>query len=324
MLYEVHVEIVLKPTVMDAQGTTIERALHKMGHANVGNVRIGKFVTMEIEAEHAAAAREVAEAMCTRAVGESDHRAIPCGCRRESERGMKFGVVIFPGSNCDADCHDAVAAVTGQEVRYVWHEETDIGDIDCIVLPGGFSYGDYLRCGAVARFSPVMGAVVKHAGGGKYRHRHLQRLPGAHRSRIAARRAVPQRASAIHLQTAAPARGARRPALHAFLYAAAGGRVPHRTRRRMLFRRCGDAGAPGRAGQVIFRYCTPEGEVTPAANPNGSLHNIAGICNREGNVLGLMPHPERRCDRLIGGTDGKKLFKALVERMHLQSIRSGR
>ncbi len=80
---------------------------------------------------------------------------------------MKFGVVIFPGSNCDADCHDAVATVTGQEVRYVWHEETDISDIDCIILPGGFSYGDYLRCGAVARFSPVMGAVVEHAHAGK-------------------------------------------------------------------------------------------------------------------------------------------------------------
>ncbi len=237
---------------------------------------------------------------------------------------MKFGVVIFPGSNCDADCHDAVAAVTGQEVRYVWHEETDIGDIDCIILPGGFSYGDYLRCGAVARFSPVMDAVVKHAGDGKYVIgicngfqvlTEAGLLPGAlYRNASLQFICKPQylRVERTNLPAThfyAPRQVVEFPIAHGegcyFADPATLARLEEQ-------------------GQVIFRYCTAEGKTTPAANPNGSLHNIAGICNLDGNVLGLMPHPERRCDRLIGGTDGKKLFKALVERMRVQSIRAGR
>ena len=237
---------------------------------------------------------------------------------------MKFGVVIFPGSNCDADCHDAIAAVTGQEVRYVWHEETDISDINCIVLPGGFSYGDYLRCGAVARFSPVMTAVVAHAAAGKfvigicngfqvlteagllpgalYRNDHLQFICKPQHLRVERSDLPFTHFYSAHQVVEFPiAHGEGR------YYADA------ETLERLEAQR-----------QIVFRYCTAEGEVTTAANPNGSLQNIAGICNTEGNVLGLMPHPERRCDRLIGGTDGKKLFKALVESLRVLSISIGR
>jgi len=237
---------------------------------------------------------------------------------------MKFGVVIFPGSNCDADCHDAVAAVTGQEVRYVWHEETDIGDIDCIILPGGFSYGDYLRCGAVARFSPVMDAVVEHAAAGKYVIgicngfqvlTEAGLLPGA-LYRNAGLQFICQtqhlRVERVDL-----------PCTHFY--------TPHQVIEFPIAHGEGcyyaDPETLARLeeqGQVVFRYCTTEGDVTPSANPNGSLNNIAGICNIDGNVLGLMPHPERRCDRLIGGTDGKKLFKALAESMRVQAMSIGR
>jgi len=237
---------------------------------------------------------------------------------------MKFGVVIFPGSNCDADCHDAVAAVTGQEVRYVWHEETDISDIDCIILPGGFSYGDYLRCGAVARFSPVMEAVVKHAKTGKYVIgicngfqvlTEAGLLPGAlYRNDHLKFVCKPQLLRVERTDL---------PFTHFYTqhqvveYPIAHGEGRYYADPETLAQIEAN-------GQVVFRYCTPEGETTPEVNPNGSLNNIAGICNAEGNVLGLMPHPERRCDRLIGGKDGKKLFKALVESMRVQTISMGR
>ncbi|MHB9129475.1 MAG: phosphoribosylformylglycinamidine synthase subunit PurQ [Armatimonadota bacterium] len=233
---------------------------------------------------------------------------------------MKFGVVVFPGSNCDADCFYAVETVTGQDVRYVWHEEQDISDIDCIVLPGGFSYGDYLRCGAVARFSPVMKSVVDHAAEGKfvigicngfqvlteagllpgalYRNDHLKFICQPQHLRVE--------------QTDLP-----------FTHFYTKGQVvefpiAHGEGRYFI-----DPEGLARLeanNQVIFRYATPDGQVTPEANPNGSLNNIAGICNEGRNVLGLMPHPERRCDRLVGGTDGKKLFKGLMESMKVQAI----
>jgi phosphoribosylformylglycinamidine synthase len=233
---------------------------------------------------------------------------------------MKFGVVVFPGSNCDADCHYAVASVTGQDVRYVWHEETDISDIDCIVLPGGLSYGDYLRCGAVARFSPVMRAVVEHAAVGKYvigicngfqvlteagllpgalyRNDHLKFICKPQTLRV-----EQNNLAFTHFYTVGQ--------VVEFPIAHGEGR---------FFADPATIDALEANGQVVFRYCTPEGEVTPAVNPNGSLNNIAGICNANRNVLGLMPHPERRCDRMVGGTDGKKLFKGLVESMRISKI----
>jgi phosphoribosylformylglycinamidine synthase len=236
---------------------------------------------------------------------------------------MKFGVVQFPGSNCDADCHDAISAVTGQEVRYVWHEETDISDIDCIVLPGGFAYGDYLRCGAVARFSPVMKSVLEHAARGRYVLgicngfqvlTECGLLPGAmYRNEHLKFICQPQ---CLHVERTDLA----------FTHTYQKGQVVSIPIAHGEGRFQADPDLLARLednGQVVFRYCTAGGEVCTEANPNGSLNNIAGICNETGNVLGLMPHPERRCDRLIGGTDGKKMFKSLIESMKIGAISSG-
>jgi phosphoribosylformylglycinamidine synthase I len=236
---------------------------------------------------------------------------------------MNFGVVVFPGSNCDADCLHAIATVTGQDVRYVWHEETDISDLDCVVLPGGFSYGDYLRCGAVARFSPVLEAIREHAALGRYvigicngfqvltesgllpgalyRNDHLKFICQPQYLRI-------ERSDLAFTHFYTSRQVVNYPIAHGE------GR----------FYADPETLANLEAnGQVVFRYCDAEGTITPAANPNGSLNNIAGICNEAGNILGLMPHPERRCDRLVGGTDGKKMFKGLAESLKVLQITRG-
>jgi len=236
---------------------------------------------------------------------------------------MTFGVVVFPGSNCDADCFYAIQHVTGQEVRYVWHEETEIGDLDCIVLPGGFSYGDYLRCGAVARFSPVMEAVQVHAAAGKfiigicngfqvlteagllpgalYRNDHLKFICKPQYLRVE-RTDLPF----THLY------GSRQVIDLPIAHGEGRYYVDPETLAKLEAN-----------NQVVFRYCDADGSATSAANPNGSLNNIAGICNAGGNVLGMMPHPERRCERRLGGSDGKKLFKGLTESLRVLEISRG-
>ncbi len=202
---------------------------------------------MEIAAELRGCARAVTETMCKELLANPIIEQYHVQVVGEGGRGMKFGVVIFPGSNCDADCHDAIAAVTGQEVRYVWHEETDISDIDCIVLPGGFSYGDYLRCGAVARFSPVMNAVIKHAASGNMSSAFATAFRCSPRPVCFPGRSTGMTIS-IHLQTAIAARRAYRSAVHPFLYQH--GQVvefPIAHGEGRYLRRSGDAGAAGRA-----------------------------------------------------------------------------
>ena len=220
---------------------------------------------------------------------------------------MKFGVVVFPGSNCDRD----VAYVTGdllqQPTRMVWHEETDITDLDVVIIPGGFSYGDYLRCGAIARFSPVMQRVVEHAQQGKFVLgicngfqvlTEAGLLPGALvRNRdlhfICDRVPVKvERSESPWTQSYSSGQIITLPIAH--------GEGRFYADRRTL-QQIEDN------GQVLFSY---EGE-----NRNGSMNNIAGICNRQGNVLGMMPHPERASDPMLGGTDGLKLFQGLLERV---------
>lgn len=220
---------------------------------------------------------------------------------------MKFGVVVFPGSNCDRD----VAYVTGdllqQPTRMIWHEETDITDLDVVIIPGGFSYGDYLRCGAIARFSPVMQRVVEHAQQGKFVLgicngfqvlTEAGLLPGALvRNRdlhfICDRVPVKvERSDSPWTQSYSSGQIITLPIAH--------GEGRFYADRRTLQQIEGN-------GQVLFRY---EGE-----NRNGSMNNIAGICNRQGNVLGMMPHPERASDPMLGGTDGLKLFQGLLERV---------
>ncbi|HCF28622.1 MAG TPA: phosphoribosylformylglycinamidine synthase I [Cyanobacteria bacterium UBA11049] len=220
---------------------------------------------------------------------------------------MKFGVVVFPGSNCDRDVAYVTRDLLQQPTRMVWHEETDITDLDVVIIPGGFSYGDYLRCGAIARFSPVMQRVVEHAQQGKFVLgicngfqvlTEAGLLPGALvRNRdlhfICDRVPVKvERSDSPWTQSYSSGQTITLPIAH--------GEGRFYADRRTLQQIEGNS-------QVLFRY---EGE-----NRNGSMNNIAGICNRQGNVLGMMPHPERASDPMLGGTDGLKLFQGLLERV---------
>jgi len=224
---------------------------------------------------------------------------------------MKAAVVRFPGSNCDQDCVLALRDL-GVEADFVWHKEESVAAYDLIVLPGGFSYGDYLRCGAIARFSPVMRSVVEEANRGKFVlgicngfqilcEAHL--LPGA----LVRNRSLHFRCEHVHVRVESCASpwtdnaqtGAtlRIPIAHG-----EGNYVADATTLRDL----------NQHQQVLLRYCDGYGAVTDAANPNGSVESIAGICNRAGNVCGLMPHPERACDPRLGSIDGRMIFNSIL------------
>ena len=220
---------------------------------------------------------------------------------------MRFAVVQFPGSNCDQDCVHALR-VLGQEARLVWHQETRIDADEGVILPGGFSYGDYLRCGAIARFSPIMQAVKAAADRGQVVVGicngfqilcEAGLLPGA----LTRNEGLHFRCEPIHLRVETPA--------SRFTAAYVTGqvlRIPiahgegcYRAEPKILEE------LEARQ-QILFRYCDAEGRVTPEANPNGSSLNIAGIRNRAGNVLGMMPHPERACEPEMGGLGGKGIL----------------
>ena len=226
---------------------------------------------------------------------------------------MKFGVVVFPGSNCDHDAFYALGTVFHQPVEFIWHQSTDLAGFDAIVVPGGFSYGDYLRTGAIARFSPVMRALsaFARAGGpvlgvcnGFQILCEAGLLPGALMRNTGLRFIC--RHVRIRVETRATP----------FTCAAEQGQVL----------RLPIAHAEGnyvcdsptleelrRNDQIVFRYCAADGTLDPAANPNGSLDAIAGICSRERNVVGLMPHPERAVEAALGSTDGLVVFRSLME-----------
>jgi len=225
---------------------------------------------------------------------------------------MKFGVVVFPGSNCDMDCYHVIDQVLGHPVSYIWYQEKSLKGYDCIILPGGFSYGDYLRTGAIARFSPVMESIAAHAerGGlvlgicnGFQILLEAGLLPGAMRRN----ESLQFRCQDTHLRVenaATPFTRRYRPGEVIRMPIAHGDGnyyADSETLARME-----------QEGQIVFRYCTPEGEIAPQANPNGSLGNIAGICNRTGTVLGLMPHPERCSEKILGNADGLRLFRSVL------------
>jgi phosphoribosylformylglycinamidine synthase len=226
---------------------------------------------------------------------------------------MRFAVVVFPGTWSDHDTHYALSSVMGQDADLVWHRERDLSRYDVVVLPGGFSYGDYLRAGAVARFSPVMEAVAAHAEQGKpligicngfqiLCEAHL--LPGA----LMRNESLQYRCIWVNLRvenTRTPFTQACRPGQVL--------RVPisHGEGRYVADEETlADLES---SDSVAFRYCSPEGEVTAEANPNGSVNGIAGIVNERGNVLGMMPHPERACEPLMGSEDGLALWRSLLE-----------
>ena len=225
---------------------------------------------------------------------------------------MKFGIVVFPGSNCDRDVAYVTHNLLKSPTRMVWHEETDISDLDVVVLPGGFSYGDYLRCGALAQFSPVMGQVVEHAKQGKFilgicngfqMLTEMGLLPGALVRNLDLQficDRVPLKVERTDLpwtSTYSTGQVITLPIAHG--------------------EGCYYADADTLKGlednrQILFRYCSSQGETDNTNNPNGSMNNIAGICDRTGKILGMMPHPERACDPLLGGTDGMNLFQGLL------------
>ncbi len=220
---------------------------------------------------------------------------------------MKFGVVVFPGSNCDRDMHDALTNDLKQESIMLWHKDSNITGFtthDCIVLPGGFSYGDYLRTGAIARFSPIMQSVIDFAyKGGKVLgvcngfqilcESHL--LPGAllrnsNQQYICKNLHIKDEEGSVYKIPIAHGEGR---------YYADEKTLTHLEKN----------------NQVLFRYCDIDGNITAEANCNGSIKNIAGICNEQRNVFGMMPHPERACSIALGNTDGKKVFNYLFSQV---------
>lgn len=228
---------------------------------------------------------------------------------------MKFAVVVFPGSNCDADAYHVIDQVLGQPVEYVWHATSGrdaLQGFDCVVLPGGFAYGDYLRVGAIAAISPIMEAVQAHAerGGlvlgicnGFQILLESRLLPGA----ILRNQSLQFRAQWVHLRvenelTPFTRRYARGQVL----------RIPIAHGDGNYFADPETLAGLEASNQVVFRYCDAEGNVISAGNPNGSINNIAGIRDRRGNVLGLMPHPERCSEAILGGTDGLGLWQSVV------------
>jgi phosphoribosylformylglycinamidine synthase I len=231
---------------------------------------------------------------------------------------MTFAVIVFPGSNCDHDAYHAAKHVLGQDARFVWHKESSLGGADVVILPGGFSHGDYLRTGAIARFSPVMAAVKDFAAAGRpvlgicngfQIMLECGLLPGA----MLRNRDLKFHCEHVHLRverTDTP-----------FTSLCAAGQVLSLP----IAHGEGNYYAPPEViatleaqGRVVFRYATAAGEVTDAANPNGSLNNIAGICSEGRNVVGLMPHPERACEAVVGSGDGLVLFESVARTLSRQ------
>lgn len=224
---------------------------------------------------------------------------------------MKFGVIVFPGSNCDRDMQFALQEELGYEVLMLWHKDSDLSMFstdDCIVLPGGFSYGDYLRCGAIARFSPLMQPLVKFAEkGGKV----LGVCNGF------------QILCESHLLPGVLLRNANRQFIGKNIHMKGGNgqvlKIPiaHGEGRYYADDKLLDEMESG--GQLLWKYCDEEGNITTESNPNGSTRNIVGICNKNRNVIGLMPHPERAVSENLGNTDGRKLFQQILSSVNHQS-----
>ena len=224
----------------------------------------------------------------------------------------RWGVIVFPGSNCDKDALDAVGRICGQNAQLVWHKETDLNDFNALVLPGGFSYGDYLRAGSIARFAPVMEKIMKfaHNGGlvigicnGFQVLTETGLLPGA----LMRNRDLRFICREVYLRVE------RADTSFTSLYDV--GQVlsiPIAHNEGSYYLPSDQLMELEANGQVVFRYCDATGKVTDSANPNGSINNIAGIINSSGNVLGMMPHPERRSDPLLGRPDGANLFRSVI------------
>ncbi len=225
---------------------------------------------------------------------------------------MKFGVVVFPGSNCDHDCYHVLKNVFNTDTDFVWHKQNDVSKYDCIVLPGGFSYGDYLRTGAIARFSPVMEAVTKHAEKGKLVIGicngfqillEAGLLPGA----MLRNRSLQFVCKFVTLKVESTNSPFTRKAKKNELL-----KIPIAHGEGNYFADAGTIESLNKNSQVLVRYADEKGNLTPESNPNGSIENIAGVCNAGKNIFGMMPHPERASDTELGNTDGKILFESIL------------
>ena len=225
---------------------------------------------------------------------------------------MKFGVVVFPGSNCDKDLIYTFETLLGQEVVELWHKDKDLKGVDVVLIPGGFSYGDYLRSGAIARFSPIMESIIEHCNKGGYALGicngfqilcEAGLLPGAllhnDNNKFVCKNVYIKAATSSVILTSGlePERVLKIPIGHGE------GRY---------YASSQDLKKLNENQQVVFRYCDKDGLFNSEANPNGSLENIAGICNANKNVFGMMPHPERAADEVLGNTDGRLIFESIL------------
>jgi len=227
-------------------------------------------------------------------------------------KNPKFGIVVFPGSNCDHDAFYSLSKVLGYETTFIWHKDTDLKDSDVIILPGGFSYGDYLRSGAIARFSPIMDSVISFANKGGYVIGicngfqilvEAGMLPGILLKNISLQFVCKDVYLSIENNDCNFTRGIEEEKILKIPIAHGDGNyfADEDTLKKLEDN-----------NQVVFRYTHPDGTISDNYNPNGSANDIAGIINKEGNVMGMMPHPERSCDPVLSKTDGSLIFKALV------------
>lgn len=225
---------------------------------------------------------------------------------------IKYGIVVFPGSNCDHDAFVATSVYSGAYAAYLWHKDTHIpNDIDCIVLPGGFSYGDYLRCGAIARFSPIMKEVIKFGNDGGYIIGicngfqilcEAGLLPGT----LLRNDSLTFKCKDINLKTLNNST-----IFTSVLKKEEIITIPIAHGEGNYFADKNTLEELENENRIIFKYCDDNGNITKESNPNGSLNNIAGIINKNGNILGMMPHPERYCDLILGNNDGLKIFQSI-------------
>ncbi len=226
---------------------------------------------------------------------------------------MIFGVVVFPGSNCDDDMMHVLGTVLGQPTVKIWHKEAALPEgIDCVILPGGFSYGDYLRCGAIARFSPIMQAVVEFANNGGFVFgicNGFQILCEAHLLPGALLRNANQKfiCKNVFLKTMTTDS-----ALTADLDTAQALKIPIAHAEGRYYADEATLTSLIENDQILFKYCDENGQITEGANPNGTTFNIAGICNAQRNVFGMMPHPERASENILGNADGRLMFESLI------------
>ena len=226
---------------------------------------------------------------------------------------MKFGVLVFPGSNCDDDAVHVLGDVMGKDVIKIWHKETNLPDVNCLIVPGGFSYGDYLRCGAIARFSPIMKSVVEFANAGGFVfgicngfqilcEAHL--LPGA-LLRNANQKFICKNVFLKPMTNNSPLTAdldLTKPLKIPIAHAEGRYYADDATLQKLIAN-----------DQILFKYCDAQGDFTEESNPNGSMMDIAGICNAGRNVFGMMPHPERAAEPELGNTDGRLMFESLLE-----------